>query len=82
MTNSLLNGLKTATNYNRTENGSVAHKSTLSAIYDMYALGGAYRNRTDEDCILLFKNALAENEELAMKCLFYLRDVRGGKLVA
>lgn len=79
MTNSLLNGLKVATNYNHTENGSVAHKSTLSAIYDMYALGGAYRNRTDEDCILLFKNALEENEELAMKCLFYLRDVRGGQ---
>ena len=79
MTNSLLNGLKTATNYNYTENGSVAHKSTLSAIYDMYALGGAYRNRTNADCILLFKNALAENEELAMKCLFYLRDVRGGQ---
>lgn len=82
MANSLLNGLKVATNYNRTENGSIAHKSTLSAIYDMYALGGAYRNRTDADCILLFKNALEENEELAMKCLFYLRDVRGGKLVA
>lgn len=79
MTNSLLNGLKVATNYNHTENGSVAHKSTLSAVYDMYALGGAYRNRTDADCILLFKNALEENEELAMKCLFYLRDVRGGQ---
>lgn len=78
MANSLLNGLKVATNYNRTENGSIAHKSTLSAIYDMYALGGAYRNRTDADCILLFENALEENEELAMKCLFYLRDVRGG----
>lgn len=55
------------------------YKSTLNAVYDMFALGGAYRNRTDEDCILLFKNALEENEELALKCLFYLRDIRSGQ---
>lgn len=55
------------------------YKSTLNAVYDMFALGGAYRNRTDEDCILLFKNALEENEELALKCLFYLRDICCGQ---
>ena len=55
------------------------YKSTLNAVYDMFAFGGAYRNRTDEDCILLFKNALEENKELALKCLFYLRDIRCGQ---
>ena len=79
MNNTFLDSLKRETNYTKTENGGVAHKSTLNAVYDMFALGGAYRNRTDEDCILLFKNALEENEELALKCLFYLRDVRGGQ---
>ena len=79
MNNSFLDSLKRETNYTKTENGGVAHKSTLNAVYDMFALGGAYRNRTDEDCILLFKNALEENEELALKCLFYLRDIRGGQ---
>lgn len=79
MNNSFLDSLKRETNYTKTENDGVAHKSTLNAVYDMFALGGAYRNRTDEDCILLFKNALEENEELALKCLFYLRDVRGGQ---
>lgn len=77
--NTFMNGLTNATNYCRTENGALAHKSTRSMVYDMFALGGAYRKRSDEDCILLFKNALEENESLAMKCLFYLADCRGGQ---
>ena len=77
--NTFMNSLTNATNYCRTENGALAHKSTRSMVYDMFALGGAYRKRSDEDCILLFKNALEENESLAMKCLFYLADCRGGQ---
>ncbi len=77
--NSFLNNLKNNTNYKLTENGAVAHKTTNSAVYDMFAMGGAYRNRSKEDCILLFKNAYEEDKLLAIKCLFYLRDVRGGQ---
>ena len=77
--NTFMNGLVDATNFNRTANGALAHKSTRSMVYDMFALGGAYRRRSDEDCILLFKNALEENDALAMKCLFYLGDCRGGQ---
>ena len=77
--NPFLNALVNATNYGYTENGGLKHKSTNSAVYDMFALGGAYRNRPNEDCILLFKNAYAEDKNLALKCLFYLRDVRGGQ---
>ena len=80
--NTFMDNLIRTTNFTETENGAVAHKSTLNKVYDMFALGGAYRNRTVEDCILLFKNAIKEDETLALKCLFYLRDVRGGKLVA
>lgn len=77
--NTFMNNLQNATNFTRTENGALAHKSTRSMVYDMFALGAAYRKRTDEDCILLFKNALEENVELAMKCLFYISDCRGGQ---
>ena len=77
--NTFMDSLIRTTNFTETENGAVAHKSTLNKVYDMFALGGAYRNRTDEDCILLFKNAIKEDETLALKCLFYLRDVRGGQ---
>jgi len=77
--NTFTENLKTSTNYKLTENGCLSHKSTLSKVYDMFAFGGAYRNRTEEDCIQLFSEALEENESLAIKCLFYLRDIRGGQ---
>ena len=77
--NTFMNSLQNTYNYKRTENGALAHKSTGSAVYDMFALGSAYRSRSDADCILLFKNAFEEDETLALKCLFYIRDCRGGQ---
>lgn len=77
--NKFMNALNVETNYTLTENGAVANKSTLSCVLDMFAVGAAYRNRTDEDIILLFKKALEEDIRLALKCLFYIRDVRGGQ---
>ena len=77
--NKFLNGLTDATNFALTENGAITHKTTKSDLLDMFALGGAYRNRSDADVILLFKNAYKENPVYALKCLFYLRDVRGGQ---
>jgi len=79
MENAFLNNLKQATNIGLTENGGIKRKTTNSDLYDMFALGGAYRNRSEVDSILLFKNAYEENKNLALKCLFYLRDVRGGQ---
>ena len=79
MANAFLNNLKANENLTLTENGAWSHKSTLNGVMDLFALGGAYRQRSDADCIALFDKALTENEELAMKCLFYLRDARGGQ---
>ena len=80
--NTFLNQMVRDNNITRTENGGVTRKTTESKVLDMFAVGGAYRNRSDADVILLFKDAFEENRELAMKCLFYLRDIRGGKLFA
>lgn len=78
----LLENLVKDTNFGTTENHAIKHVTTHSDVLDMFSLCGSYRNRSDEDCIKAFALALAENKTLAMKCLFYLRDCRGGKLVA
>ena len=79
MENKFLNGLQDSANFTYTENGAICRKTTKSDLLDMFAMGGAYRSRSDEDVILLFKKAYIENPVYALKCLFYLRDVRGGQ---
>lgn len=79
MMNTFMNTLNDMTDFGYTENGGLAYRSTNSAVYDMFATGAAYRSRSDEDCILLFKNAYEENPTLALKCLFYIRDCRSGQ---
>ena len=77
--NTFMNTLVENSNYTYTENGGLTHKSSGSNVLNLFSLGGAYRTRSDEDVILLFKNAFEEDRLLAMKCLFYLRDIRGGQ---
>ena len=75
----MLNALKNDTNITYTENGALTHKSTMSALMDMFAMGAAMRNRSEEDVILMWRKAFKENPVYALKCLFYIRDVRGGQ---
>lgn len=71
--------LENETNYTETHNGAVAYKSTLNSVVDLFAQIGAMRNRNAKDKIMLFENAFAEDKELSMKILFYIRDCRGGQ---
>lgn len=77
--NKFMNALKQENNKTLTENGAITYKSTLNGLLDLFAMGGAYRSRSEDDCIHLFNKAYGEDEAYALKCLFYLRDVRGGQ---
>lgn len=79
MMNKFMAGLVAENDHVYTENGGKAYRSAGNALMDMFAHGGAYRQRNDADCILLFKNAYQENPEYALKCLFYLRDILEGQ---
>lgn len=79
MNSKLINAVKAATNIDYTENGALTRKTTMSALYDLFAMGAAYRTRSESDCIVLFQKAFEENPIYALKCLFYLRDTRGGQ---
>lgn len=76
---SMLNQLKDTFELERTENGAIKRNTTKSMLLDLFALGGAYRTRSNEDIFNLFYDAYVENPEYALKCLFYLRNVRGGQ---
>lgn len=75
--NKFMNALINENNYTRTDNGAIVYSSTGNDLLNMFSLGGAYRSRSEEDCIFLFKKAYDENPTYALKCLFYLRDCRG-----
>lgn len=74
----MLEYLKKELNWTRTENGAVTHKSTQSACLDLFATIGALRGADEEEIWQRFLNAYCENPLLAMRLLFYARDVRGG----
>ena len=77
--NKFLNGLKELDNFTETENGAAALKSTGNRVLDAFGILGAMRNRDEEDIIKIFDKAFNEDSKLAMRLLFYIRDIRGGQ---
>lgn len=66
-------------NYTETENGAIALRSTKSGLLDAFSTLATFRETDEETIIKTFNLAFAENKELAMKLLFYVRDIRGGQ---
>lgn len=76
--NSLIDAIENKQNVTTTENGAAALKTTLKCTVDFFGLGGALRSREEADVIGLFSKAFAEDPLVAVKTLFYTRDVRSG----
>lgn len=74
----MLNELKIEANRTLTENGAATFRTTGSDCLDLFATIGALRNAGDQEIIARFSRAYAEDRDLAMKMLFYSRDIRGG----
>lgn len=75
--NRFYDSIEKETNKTTTENGAGSFSSTLRKNLDFFAQASAKRG-SDTVFKELFEPAVFENPELALKNLFYLRDVRGG----
>lgn len=73
-----LNGLKDNFNQTTTENGAAALKSTGNACLDAFGSLGAMRQSDEQTIINKFAAAFEEDEELALRMLFYIRDITDG----
>lgn len=74
----MLNFLKKEANLTRTENGAATYVSTTSHCLDLFATIGAIRNASEQEIMQRFTMAYTENPDIAMKILFFSRDIRGG----
>lgn len=74
----MLKYLKQEANSTLTENGAVTHITTESDCLDLFATIGALRRESDSEIIARFIRAYTENRDIAMKLLFFARDIRGG----
>lgn len=74
----MLQYLKNESNKTFTENGAVTLKTTNSDCVDLFATIGALRRESEDEIVTRFMRAFTENQDIALKLLFYARDVRGG----
>lgn len=74
-----IEALEKVSNVSTTENGAEGYKTTGKALLDFNFKLPSYRNkRNANDLTLDFAKVWNEDKELAIKYLFYMRDVRQG----
>lgn len=69
---------KRDSNFTTTENGALALRSTGNDLLNLFSTIGGLRHAKQDRVLSLWEKAYAEDADLAMKTLFYARDVRGG----
>lgn len=74
----MLNFLKNEANKTETLNGATTYISSGKYCLDLFASIGASRNSNEKEIVKRFHRAFCEDKNLAMKILFYARDIRGG----
>ena len=74
----MLKFLKKEANVAYTANGAASNASTMSDCLDLFATAGALRSATDSEIVFRFVRAFAEDKDIAMRTLFFARDIRGG----
>lgn len=65
-------------NVARTENGALGYRTTGKELLDLNFAVASLRKMSDVEVSKRFMKAFGEDKMLAMKWLFYARDVRGG----
>lgn len=65
-------------NVSVTENGAVGYRTSGKALLDLNFSVASLRSESENEIYRRFMNAFVEDKVLAMKWLFYARDVRGG----
>lgn len=78
MKNAFASALDQESRHTYTENGAQALNSTGHAVLDMFGSIGSLRMADPLRIQRIFADAYNEDPLLAMKCLFYARDIRGG----
>lgn len=76
--NSFANAMNNERAWGKTTNGADALVTTLNAALDLFGRSGAMRGASTEDKRCLMRASYDEDADVAMKLLFFTRDVRGG----
>ena len=74
--NALFAAMKACDNTTQTTNGMTACRSTLSALLDLF-MGGASLRKAPAQVPQAVRAAYLEDKLGTLRCLFYLRDIRG-----
>lgn len=73
-----ITAMKTELNHGFTENGAAAFNSSTNALVDLNYFAASFRSMSESEILNYWITAYYENKELALRWLFYSRDIRGG----
>lgn len=65
-------------NYSMTENGALGYRTTTHPLLDLNFAVSSLRSASEDKIAQMFRSAFVDDPEIAVKWLFYARDVRGG----